>query len=159
MIRPGKANDFNRVMEIYSFARNFMKNTGNPNQWGNNFPPEDLIREDIACERLFVFDENGVIHGSFAFILGNDPTYAHIDGAWLSDAPYGTIHRIAGDGDRSGILTEAVDFCRQRISHLRIDTHEDNKIMQHLIEKNGFRQCGVIYIEDGTPRIAYELLG
>ena len=159
MIRPGKTSDFNRVMEIYSFARGFMADTGNPNQWGNNFPPDSLIREDIAMGRLFVFDENGIIHGSFAFILGDDPTYAHIDGAWLSSTPYGTIHRIAGDGVRNGILTDAVDFCRQRISHLRIDTHADNKIMQHLIEKNGFQRCGIIYIDDGTPRIAYELPG
>lgn len=39
---------------------------------------------------------------------------------------------------------------------MRIDTHENNKVMQHLIKKNGFQECGIIYVEDGSPRIAYE---
>ncbi len=42
------------------------------------------------------------------------------------------------------------------MSNFRIDTHNDNKIMQHVIEKNGFIRCGIIYVKDGSPRIAYE---
>lgn len=40
--------------------------------------------------------------------------------------------------------------------NIRIDTHADNKTMQHLIEADGFTRCGIIYIADGTPRIAYQ---
>ncbi len=68
----------------------------------------------------------------------------------------GTLHRVAGDGKAHGIFDAIAKFCEQKISHLRIDTHEDNKVMQHLIEKNGFQRCGIIYVEDGSPRIAYE---
>ena len=39
---------------------------------------------------------------------------------------------------------------------VRADTHADNKIMQHLLEENGFTKCGIIHVEDGTPRIAYQ---
>ena len=52
----------------------------------------------------------------------------------------------------------AVQFCEQSINHLRIDTHNDNKIMQHVIEKNGFKRCGIIHVNDGSERIAYEKL-
>lgn len=46
--------------------------------------------------QLYVIEEDGQIHGVFAFILGADPTYAVIeDGAWRSDEAYGTIHHIA----------------------------------------------------------------
>lgn len=38
---------------------------------------------------------------------------------------------------------------------LRADTHADNKVMQHLLEKNGFVRCGNITLADGTSRIAY----
>ena len=41
---------------------------------------------------------------------------------------------------------------------LRADTHADNKIMQHLLEKNGFARRGIIHVEDGTPRVAYQKL-
>ena len=77
-------------------------------------------------------------------------------GEWLSDAEYGTIHRVASDGRIHGMMGMIVQFCSERITHLRIDTHADNKIMQHLILKNGFKRCGIIYISDGSPRIAYE---
>lgn len=28
----------------------------------------------------------------------------------------------------------------------------------HVISKNGFKRCGIIYVADGTPRIAFERL-
>ncbi len=33
-IRNSKEQDFMRIMEIYAFAREYMKTHGNPNQWG-----------------------------------------------------------------------------------------------------------------------------
>jgi hypothetical protein len=30
--------------------------------------------------------------------------------------------------------------------------------MQHVVEKHGFQRRGIIYIADGTPRIAYEYI-
>ena len=66
------------------------------------------------------------------------------------------IHRIASDG-AGGILNAAVEYGKQQIDYLRIDTHEDNRVMQHAVQKLGFRRCGLIYIADGSPRIAYDL--
>ena len=101
--------------------------------------------------------QNGHIHAVFAFIIGKDPTYDRIEqGRWLSKTVYGTIHRVAGDGQIKGVFDLVMAFCNKRIRHLRIDTHQDNKVMQHLILKNGFQKCGIIYVADGSPRIAYE---
>jgi len=58
----------------------------------------------------------------------------------------------------TGVVKMAVDYCKKTISNLRIDTHEDNKTMQHVLSKLGFSRCGIIYIEDGSPRIAYQTL-
>ena len=97
------------------------------------------------------------IHGVFVFIIGADPTYEVIeDGAWPDNSPYGTIHRIAGDGQVKGLLQLCVAFCKTQIKILRIDTHHDNRIMQRAIEKNGFQRCGIIYTANGSPRIAYQ---
>ena len=41
---------------------------------------------------------------------------------------------------------------------IRIDTHEDNKPMRRFLEKCGFKFCGIIYLEDGSKRLAYEKL-
>ena len=160
MIRKAARGDLPEIMRVYAYARKFMIDSGNASQWGANYPPEALIAQDIACGQSYVITgENGEICGVFAFIIGEDPTYAVIeDGAWLSDAPYGVIHRIAGNGTVHGLMQQAVDFCRGQIPHLRIDTHADNHVMQHLIAKCGFTRCGIIHVRDGSPRIAYEML-
>lgn len=134
-----------------------MASSGNPHQWGDGSPNEETLRKDIEKGQLFLCKDGSSIYGVFAFIVGMDPTYLQIeDGAWLSNAPYGTIHRIAGNGTKHGLLAEAVSFCEKRIPHLRIDTHQDNLVMQHLLPGLGFQKCGIIHVADGSPRIAYE---
>ena len=115
------------------------------------------LEQDVAEGNLYVVTAEETIHGVFFFLIGPDPTYSYIEnGAWHADRPYGTIHRIAGDGS-GGILHTAVEFGKQRTDYLRIDTHEDNIVMQRAVEKQGFRRCGIIYQADGSPRIAYDL--
>ncbi len=157
-IRQAAGKDLGRIMEIYAYARKFMAENGNGTQWGNNRPSQAAVENDIEAGQSFVgVDDKGKIHFVFAFILGKDPTYAVIEnGSWLNEKPYGVIHRIAGDGQVHGVLRECVGFCLDRCDNLRIDTHENNKIMQHLLAKNGFVKCGIIYLENGDPRIAYQ---
>ncbi len=157
-VRKARQEDLERIGEIYRHARQFMADTGNPNQWGKTNPPTEQLVEDIRLGDLYVITEDTQIRGVFYFFIGEDPTYQDIfEGDWHMDSPYGTIHRIAGDGS-GGILRTAVQFCERQISHLRIDTHEDNKVMQNALAKAGFQRCGIIYIADGTPRIAYDRL-
>lgn len=156
IIREARVEDIERLLEIYDIAKAFMRKTGNPNQWNSSYPDVKLLEEDIHKHQLFVMEEESIIHSVFAFILGEDPTYNKIEGAWLDHSTYGTIHRIASDGTMHQVFKKAVDFCGEKCSHLRADTHEDNKIMQKVILKNGFQETGIIYVEDGTPRIAFE---
>lgn len=157
LVRPAQLADLGRIQEIYSYAREFMAKHGNPNQWGKTYPPTKQIKRDIAEGKLFAITDGQIIHGVFFFWIGPDPTYRIIDGTWRSDSPYGTIHRIAGDGS-GGILKTAVAFAEERIGHLRMDTHEDNRVMQSALAKLGFQPRGKIYLEDGSPRIAYDYL-
>lgn len=157
LVRKAEVSDLLRIEEIYRHARQFMADHGNPNQWGTSHPPKDQLLKDIQLGDLYVITGEEDIHGVFYFSIGEDPTYASIDGDWRADTPYGTIHRIAGDGS-GGILKTAVEFGSSKINHLRIDTHEDNTVMQRAVVKQGFYRCGIIYISDGTPRIAYDRL-
>ena len=157
-IRPARVPDLPRIEEIYAYARDFMARNGNPNQWGKNSPPPEQLRQDISEGKLYVIVDGEMIHGVFFFWIGEDPTYGKIHGGtWRSDSPYGTIHRIAGDGS-GGILKTAVLFGRKQIDHLRIDTHEDNHVMQSAVTKLGFQRRGIIHLSNGSPRIAYDLL-
>lgn len=156
-IRNAEPSDLGRILEIYRYAQDFMIKTGNPTQWGHFYPEEALIRRDIAWNACKVlYDETG-IHGVFALFSEPEPTYAEIqEGHWLNDEPYLTIHRVAGDGQVHGLFSCIADYCKGLSSNIRIDTHADNRVMQRLIEQNGFQKCGIISVRDGTPRIAYQ---
>ena len=155
-VRNARYEDLPAISAIYDRARSFMRQTGNPNQWGSINPPLSKLEADLAARQLYVLEEGGKICGVFAFVIGEDPTYRVIDGAWHSDQPYGTIHRIASSGEVPGVFAACMAFCEKKARYLRIDTHEQNLIMRHLIEKHGFQPCGVIHVADGSPRFAYD---
>jgi hypothetical protein len=161
IIRNTTDQDFERVMEIYAYARKKMAEHGNPNQWGAiNWPPADLILKDIQEQKSFVCEDEGKVIGVFFYDYGKDiePTYRVLEnGEWASNQPYGVVHRIAADGSKPGIGTFCINWAFEQCKNLRIDTHSDNKIMQNLLTKLGFEQRGIIYVvEDNDPRLAYE---
>ena len=158
MIRTATPEDLPALGLVYAAARRFMAANGNPTQWSDRYPlPEDL-EEDIAKGQLYVWVPGGTVHGAFVLQLGEEANYREIQGAWRSDTAYGTIHRVASDGTAPGLFAACMDFCKGRMNHLRIDTHQDNAPMRHLIARHGFLPCGTIRVEDGTPRLAYEWL-
>ena len=156
-IVTAKEADLPRILEIYDIAKAYMRANGNPNQWNGVYPDPETLRTDIEKQRLYVYKRDGRIHGVFMLLLEEEPTYAYIeDGSWREEAPYGTIHRLAGDGEVKGLFAKCVAFCEKKVPYLRADTHFDNHTMQHLLEKNGFERRGIIYLKNGDPRIAYQ---
>ena len=157
-VRKATFEDLPVILEIYTSARKFMRENGNPNQWGDNHPQKELLIQDIEAEQLHVVCCDDRFFGVFYFVIGNDPTYENIfQGSWRSATPYGTIHRIASDGS-GGVLKAAVEYGSAQIDHLRIDTHHDNWVMQRAVQRLGFEKRGIIYLPDGSPRIAYDRL-
>ena len=158
-IRKADKSDFETVWNLYLGAQDFMARTGNPNQWSNTYPPRDMIEEDLTDSgtSYVVYDEQG-IHGVFVLLFGEDTCYKVIEnGEWKNNEPYVTIHRIASDFKVKGILKAAVEFALAFENNVRIDTHQDNVVMQKAVTKCGFEKCGTIYVRDHSPRIAYQL--
>ena len=133
-----------------------MRSSGNPTQWGDSRPGESLIIADIEQGNSYIVEHDGRTVGVFALIIGEEPTYLKIEGRWLNAEPYGTIHRIASDGTAHGVLSACLEYCFAIIPNIRIDTHENNAVMRHLLKKHGFSECGIIHVDDGTPRIAFQ---
>lgn len=157
-IYHSKEEDLARIMPIYESAKRFMRQSGNLTQWTGGYPSEDVIRCDIENGNHFIgITENGVIAVVFTFIIGMDATYSLIEnGEWLNSKPYGTIHRIASSGIKSNTLKRVTDFCFQKIKNIRIDTHADNTPMLSALSRLRFTQCGIIYTDDGSPRVAFQ---
>lgn len=157
MIRRAEIGDLAPVMELYEGARIFMRTSGNPHQWINGYPSEQLIFEDIRNRHFFVEEDNGEIVGCFTFIIGEEPTYQTIKGRWPDCESYGTIHRLASNGVNKRFTDRVVEFCLNRISRLRADTHQANITMQKALTRNGFKYCGIIHVANGSERLAYQL--
>lgn len=156
-IRKTTRDDYETVLSVYAAARKFMAETGNPNQWKDFKPLPSLIEKDIREGVSYVCTEKGRIVGVFALLEGEDPTYKVIDGGkWLSDDPYFVVHRIASDGSVRGVGTFMMEWAYSRKGNIRIDTHRDNTVMQNMLKKLGYTYCGIIYLEDGDERLAYQ---
>lgn len=157
MIRKAVKEDFDTILDIYARSREFMAANGNPDQWAGGYPQREMLLDDMKKEQLYVCETEDRIGAVFVFFIGDEPWYHEIrDGAWLNDKPYGTLHRIAVDQYGKGLASVCLEWCYDQCGNMRGDTHENNKSMQRLFEKNGYTRCGMITIDDGTDRIAYQ---
>lgn len=159
IIRRSTIADIPHLREIFAHARQFMAETGNPNQWVNDYPSVEFLTRDIESGDSYACIKDGRIVATFLLRGGEDPTYAKIyDGQWLNDAPYATIHRIASNGEKKGILHVVMQYALKQYKTIRIDTHRDNQVMQNAIRKEGFRYCGIIHCWNGDERLAYQFI-
>lgn len=162
-IRKAKENDLPAIMEIIHQAQRTMKQDGFQ-QWTKGYPGEEILSKDIEKQSCYLLTDQEEIVAVGTLYMENDPNYRIIEeGNWKTEEPYGTVHRLAvAEGRRqqglAGILYDRLEkICREKgMRGMRVDTHRDNKKMQSWIRKQGFRLCGVIYVEDGTKRDAFE---
>ncbi len=162
-IRKAKENDLPAIMEIIHQAQRTMKQDGFQ-QWTKGYPGEEILSKDIEKQSCYLLTDQEEIVAVGTLYMENDPNYRIIEeGNWKTEEPYGTVHRLAvAEGRRqqglAGILYDRLEkICREKgMRGMRVDTHRDNKKMQSWIRKQGFRLCGIIYVEDGTKRDAFE---
>ena len=157
MIRKATAEDIPAAMGLFTAAKGIMRSDGNMTQWEDGYPDEKIVRSDIIRGGAHIVEREGKPVGYFALLPSPEPTYSSIDGKWIDDtSPYFVIHRVASSPQSHGIFKEIIEYALKVSSNLRIDTHRDNRIMRHVIEKAGFTYCGVIRLEDGSERLAFQ---
>lgn len=160
MIRKATERDIPAALALFSAAKAIMRSDGNATQWDKGYPNEDIVRSDISKGGAYIVEHEGVAVGYFAMLPSPEPTYSSIIGKWLDDAaPYLVIHRVASTPGSHGIFKEVIEYAASVSANLRVDTHRDNHIMRHVIEKAGFTYCGIIHIADGSERLAYQKIG
>lgn len=157
-IRKATEKDVERLMAIFERAREFMRRTGNMTQWIDGYPSRERVRRDIEEGNCYgVENGEGRVVGTFVAAEGEEPNYREIrDGEWLNDRPYVTIHRLASDGTERGVADACLRWCMERWDNVRADTHRDNRVLLRLLPARGFRRCGIVRVENGTERIAFQ---
>jgi RimJ/RimL family protein N-acetyltransferase len=161
--RRSVETDIKDIMNIIKQAQVYFKEHG-MDQWQNNYPNAEIISSDIADEYSYVLLRDNKIVATAAISFDGDRNYDTIyEGQWISNNEYAVIHRIAVDNDLKGlgisseIIKNVEQLCLKRGVHsIKVDTHEENLSMQRLLKKNNFQYCGIIYLEDGKKRVAFE---
>ncbi|MGL5318373.1 MAG: GNAT family N-acetyltransferase, partial [Bacteroidales bacterium] len=155
-------SDIPQIMHIIRQAQSYFKSKG-IDQWQNGYPNSEALTKDIELGHSYVFLQHDHIIATAMISFDGEPTYDQIEGAWLNNEPYAVVHRIAVENGLKGknvagrIFNIVRDMCHDKdISNMRVDTHRDNQSMQRVLEKWGFTYCGIIYLRDGSERLAYQ---
>lgn len=165
-VRRARPGDLDRIAEIYEEAKRTIAALG-IDQWQDGYPNRSIAEEDCAGGLSVVVCKEDLPAGVCVLIPDGEKTYDAIEkGEWLTgngNRNYMTVHRIAvdtafrGKGAAALLLRHAEEEARSKgLPSVRIDTHEGNVVMRRMLEKNGFVYCGVIHLENGDPRVAYE---
>ena len=155
-----------RMCEITEEAKRQLRGLG-LDQWQKGYPSREVWTQDAKDGCTYLAVEDGEILGIFAFQTTPDPSYGEIDGEWLTDGEYASMHRVCvtdackGRGVAGKMFAHGFAMARELgFPSVRIDTHPGNLPMQRALSKAGFVACGKIHLvggcEDGDLRIAFE---
>ena len=161
--RKSVKSDIENIMKIIKQAQAYFKSQG-INQWQNNYPNNEIINNDIDNGESYVLLKNNKIIATAVVSFKKEKSFNYItDGEWITNGKSGVIHRVAVDNSYKGlglsheIIRYAEKLCVSNgVYSIKVDTHEENILMQNLLKKNNFKYCGIIYLEDGAQRIAFE---
>lgn len=161
--RKAKETDIKDIMNIIKQAQAYFKEHG-IDQWQNNYPNTETISNDVHNNNSYVLLKDDKIVATVAVSFDGEKTYNSIyEGEWISNNEFAVIHRIAVDNTYKGlglssqIIKNVEKLCLSKeVCSIKVDTHEENIPMQKLLKKNKFQYCGIIYLEDGSKRIAFE---
>ena len=161
-----KEKDLERMCEITKMAKNQLKKMG-LDQWQKGYPSREVWIQDIEDGCAYLAVEGGQILGVFAFQTTPDVSYGEINGKWLTDGAYASMHRVCVADESKGRGVAGKMFVQGFLMAgelgfpaVRIDTHPGNIPMQRALEKAGFLACGEIHLkggcEEGDLRIGFE---
>jgi ribosomal protein S18 acetylase RimI-like enzyme len=158
-------SDVSDIMDIIKDAQNYLAEL-KIDQWQNGYPDEEQINLDIKNgDSYLVLNESNEVMGTTVFTTKKESTYQSIEGEWLTSENilYGVIHRLAvSDAYRKlGIAKFVFDECENqliemKVKSMRIDTHRENKGMQRMLKIRDYKYCGIIYLDSGAERLAFE---
>ena len=158
-IRLAFPNEVDAIMQVIEEAKKCLADAGST-QWQNGYPNTETIIDDIISGQAYVALEEGELLAYAAVTKSPEKAYEAIyDGNWEGkEAEYLVFHRIAvaSDVQGQGVAQTFLEGLIEGFDYLdfRSDTHDQNKVIQHIFEKLGFKQVGKVPV-DGE-RLAYQ---
>jgi len=162
IFRHSNISDFQSISQIIADAQQSLAALG-IDQWQDGYPEKEILLNDITAKNGYILENEGNIAAIATVVFNYEPTYDYIDGAWQTNSDFAVVHRLAVAKNirRSGaaklIMKNIENLCRKKNIHsIKIDTHKGNIPMQHLIKSLCYTYCGIIFLETGKERLAFE---
>ena len=141
-IRPATPADLKGALAVYKSARASMCKSGNPNQWGDSFPPRELVEQDISTGALRVcVDENDEVLGYiFCILIDHSVDSARCPNKelYIDDLCVDEKCRHEGIGD--ALFKKALETAKELGCHdLTLNVWEGNDSALRFYEKHGMK--------------------
>jgi RimJ/RimL family protein N-acetyltransferase len=152
--------DLDTAMSMINAAKKHLRDSG-VDQWQTGYPDEACIQNDIENKKGFFVERDGVKIGYLCIDFDGEAAYDTLKGTWGTEEPYVVVHRMAfsekarGKGLSSEVFRLVEEYSKDKVHSFRVDTDEDNQIMKHILDKNGFTYRGTIWF-DNSVKIAYD---
>lgn len=154
-IQQATMAELDLIVEILRDGRSQLAERG-VDQWQGDYPNVEHVRADIANGVAYLIQaEDYQTVGALSIVGAPDHFYDQLDGQWLlATENYVVIHRLAihsqhaGKGYASQLFVSLLEYLADRhpqIQSIRLSTNENNRAMQRVAEKNGFKKVGMLH--------------
>ena len=168
IFRKAKMSDAEAVFKIIENAKQYLK-THDVWQWQEGYPAMTDIISDIEKGMGYVLDDNGKIAATVSISFERESYFDAFEGAgWIEEKWSAAFHRSAVSpeyrrtGASDALLHGIENECRRLgVSNIRVATHPNNKAMRALLERCGYRLCGIVTLKSvgkEPTRVAYQII-
>lgn len=154
MIRKANIDDVKRIMTIIENAVADM-DSKKIYQWDESYPNEEVIKQDLKNEVLYVYEDNENVKGIIVLSEDYDKEYESI--AWkLNSGTHLVVHRLCVDPKMQGqgIARQLMNFAEEyaknfKYESIRLDAFVNNGRACRIYEKLGYTKLGIVNFRKG----------
>lgn len=147
VVRKAIITDLRNISDIYSAAIQVMDDN-TIFQWDTLYPCEDLLKDDILKNQMYITDVENQI--ASVFVLNQEYDTQYDNGNWkCRESSFTVLHRLCVNprfqNQRVGTKTmQALEkmLMREGVESIRLDVFSQNPFAIRMYEKLGYRRVG-----------------
>ena len=146
-IRKASISDLKTICDLYHAAIQVMDNNHIP-QWDTLYPNEDLLKDDILKNQMYIADIENQI--ASVFVLNQEYDTEYDNGNWkYKDSAFTVVHRLCVNPrfQNQGVGTKTMQTLekilqREGAESIRLDVFSQNPFALRIYENLGYRRVG-----------------
>lgn len=146
-ILKAKIEDLPEVLNLFKEAIQYMNNNNIP-QWDEYYPNEEVLKEDIEKNELYIIKNEDIIVS--VFVINNDYDKDYENGEWeYKGSSFVILHRLCvnvkyqnqGLGKKTLLYIERM-LKDNNTQSIRLDAFSKNPSALRLYENNNYKRVG-----------------